>query len=99
MLDQRPEAPPETEAEPSRWTSARRRLTAAEAVVVVSFLVPLTVWAWRVVGFGNRFQYWSDNANNELSSLDVGSEFVAIGSYPRKVWSHPGPFGFYLLAL
>jgi hypothetical protein len=99
MLDQLTEAPPDDEAGPGRWSSFRSQITAAEIAVVVAFFVPLAVWAWRVVGFGNRFQYWSDNANNELSSLDVGSHFVAIGSYSRKVWSHPGPFGFYLLAL
>ena len=99
MLDQRHEAPPEPEAAPGRWSSLRRRITPVDAVVAVAFAVPLLVWAWRVIGFGNRFQYWSDNANNELSSLDVGREFVAVGSYSRMVWSHPGPTGFYLLAL
>jgi hypothetical protein len=99
MLDQRPEAPPEPEAAPGRWSSLRSRITPVEAVVAVAFAVPALIWAWRVRGFGNRFQYWSDNANIELLTLDVGREFVAIGSYSRMVWSHPGPTGFYLLAL
>jgi hypothetical protein len=93
------EASPGSEPDPGRWSAVRSRLATLDAVVVAAFVVPLGVWVWRVIGFGNRFRYWSDNANIELNTLDVGREFVAIGAYSRMVWSHPGPLASYLLAI
>src|SRR5688572_12551411 len=81
MLDQI-ELPPACEPQGGEGVRRRRlreRITAAELAVAVAFAVPIIVWAWRVVGFGNRFQYSGDNANNELSSLDVLSHVVTLG--------------------
>jgi MYXO-CTERM domain-containing protein len=99
MLDQSSQDVAEPEARAEGSPAIRHRVATVEAAVAACFVVPLVAWAWRIVGFGNRFQYWSDNANIELTTLDVGREFVAIGSYSRMVWSHPGPLAFYLLAL
>jgi hypothetical protein len=75
-------------------SDAPARLEAAAVLGAVAALAVGAVGAWRH-GWYPAF----DHALMELRIRDIATTPPTLGAYSRLGWSHPGPAGFYLLAV